>query len=204
VCDDKNPNWHSLREKHLTAGVASRTLKKNIFGSGGYGSIGQLLRWYNDSEYREKEQKKLDENPYCRHGLFYQAEGAALYSLVTGFTVTPLGFIKGPVEGEGFADVPDYLAATCDYLCVQEPIIVEIKCPAKIHKNWRERYWVQCQHQMQIARVKTLHLVMYIPPSQHEKGLLQIEVIHCDNAWFKRALPSYERFWKMVCMNKKV
>lgn len=199
ICDDRDPRWPELRTRHLSAGVASRTLKKRIYGAGGYGSYSALLRWYKDPIYRQQEQQKLDQNPYCQHGLKYQAEAAALYSAKSGYTLAPLGFLAGPLkEAKGFSQIPDFISATFDYLVLDEPILVEIKCPTKFHENWKEKYWVQCQHQLQLARFKTLHLVMYIPPNLHEKARMEIREIHVDTAWFNRALPHYEAFWKLV------
>jgi hypothetical protein len=158
-----------------------------------------LLRWYKDPQLRESEQKKLDNNPYCKHGNKFQSEAAAIYSAVTGYTVAPLGFYAGPLpEEDGFPAMPDFLSATMDYIVLDEPILVEVKCPQKEHENWRERYWVQCQHQLQLARFKVLHLVIYFPSTRHEKGRIVIHKIEVDNAWFRRALPHYEKFWSLV------
>ena len=199
ICSDDDPKWPELRVQHLSAGVASRTLKKNVFGAGGYGSMAALLRWYKEPEYRKKEQDRLDNNPYCQHGKNFQSEGAAFYSAYTGYTLAQLGFISGPLEeSAGFDAVPEFLSATFDYVVLDKPIIVEIKCPQKEHADWKQKYWVQCQHQLQLARFKELHLVLYFPPTRHDKGKLIIRVIKLDNLWFRTAIPHYERFWKLV------
>lgn len=153
----------------------------------------QLLRWYLDEEYRAHEQKRLDSNVFCQHGKKYQLEAAALYSEISGNTLTPLGLVTGPVD-----NVPTFISATFDYICLEQPLVVEVKCPQKISPEWKTKYWVQCQHQLQLAQFKKLHLVMYIPATEHENGTMVIEEIERDDEWFKIAVPHYNRFWNMV------
>ena len=199
VCKDTDPGWKQKRTEFLTAGVASRTLSRRVFGAGGYGSCFQLLRWYIDETFRTKEQNRLDRNPYCIHGRKYQAEAASLYSNITGFTLSPLGMLTGPLPAsKDFEEVPDFISATFDFVCLEEPIIVEVKCPQSFHDDWKRKYWVQCQHQLQLARFQKLHLVIYIPRSSHDLARVQIEEIIVDNKWFRQAVPSYIRFWKLL------
>jgi hypothetical protein len=188
-----------LRTKFLTAGVASRVLKKGTYGAGGYGSVWQLLRWYLDEQYRINEQKKLDENEHCRRGREQQGIAAAAYSEATGFTLAPLGFLKGGQGEEAkMPAVPDFLSVTYDYVCLEAPVIVEVKCPVKEHEDWKEKYWVQCQHQLQIARFDVLHLAMFFPGNEHEPPRISINEIKRDDKWFTSVVPRYNVFWATV------
>jgi len=199
VCSDEHPDWEDLRTKFLTAGVASRVLKKSSYGSGGYGSYSNLLRWYKDKDFRERQKTDLKKNPFVQHGLMYQSEGAAMYSSKTGLTLVPIGFVCGPLQKtNGFAEVPEYISATFDYGVLDYPIVVEIKCPNSLPKNWQEKHWVQCQHQLQLARIEVLHLVFYFPPSRHARGKLVVKVINVNSNWFERVKPQYDKFWKLI------
>lgn len=193
---DADPRWPEERTKHLTAGSAARTLPKGITGAGGYGSKWDLLRWYIDPVHRENEAKKLENNEHVARGLKYQVVGAAAYSLVTGMTLTPLGFVKG--EG-----LEDFLSVTYDYVCLEEPIIVEVKCPNQQDAQWKEKYWVQCQLQLHLAGFEKLHLVMFFPRSEHKVPQVIIKEITRDNRWFLAAMPHFENFWRLVTNYKK-
>lgn len=172
--------------------MAARTLpKKDIFGAGGYGSKWDLLRWYIDPAHRENEEKKLIGNEHIARGLKYQVIGAAAYSLVTGMTLTPLGFMTG--EG-----LEDFLSVTFDYVCLEEPILVEVKCPGKESKEWKSKYWVQCQLQLHISGFERLHLVMFFPGNNMENPRVIIKEITRDNRWFLQAMPHFENFWRLV------
>ncbi len=196
ICKDTDESWGDKRSTCLNASICSVVLKKNIFGSGGYGSASKLLRMYNDRKYREAEQAKLEDNPHIKRGRHFQHEAASMYSLITGYTLSPLGFLQGPRDkSDGYSAVPDFIGCTCDYIVLEKPILVEIKCPARMHDNWREKHWVQVQQQMQLARIPLTHLVFYFPG---ERSII-IHEVQLHNQWFEsRALPCFENFWKLV------
>jgi len=169
------------------------------------GSAAQLYRWYTKADYRDKEQKKLDNNPFCQHGRWFQDEGGAVYSLFTGYTLVKIGLLSGPRTGnEEYCEAPKWLAATLDFAVAELPIIVEMKCPQVFHDDWKQRYWVQCQQQMQLSRVNCLHLVQYIPPTKLEHGQMTINEIQYNNKWFISVLPQFSKFWKMVEDDREV
>jgi hypothetical protein len=196
ICKDDDVAWLEKRSKCLNASTCSAVLKKHIFGSGGYTSASKLLRFYKDKSYREAEQAKLQQNPHIQRGRNFQHEAASMYSLLTGYTLSPLGFLQGPrSKSDEFEAVPDFIACTCDYIVLEKPILVEIKCPAKMYDNWREKHWVQVQQQMQLARIPLTHLVFYFPYEQ----CIVIHEVRISNKWFsEKALPCFENFWKLV------
>lgn len=199
ICTDDDINWADKRSKCLNASTCSAVLKKHIFGSGGYTSASKLLRLYKDKSYRETEQNKLLNNPHVQRGRMFQHEAASMYSLITGYTLSPLGFLQGPREkSDMFEAVPDFIGCTCDYIVLEKPILVEIKCPAKMYDNWREKHWVQVQQQMQLARIPLTHLVFYFPSDR----CIVIHEVQIKNQWFaEKALPCFENFWKLVKMS---
>ena len=86
-------------------------------------------------------------SPACDHGVFYEPEALRVYQLVTGNQIgSEVGWCRGPPAGhdqEAFR-VPEYVGATPDGVCVNEAILVEIKCPywkREIKGGIPEIYW---------------------------------------------------------------
>lgn len=165
-------------------------------GAGGYGSENSLLRWYTDAKFRAAEQAKLEDNYFCQHGKRYQGEGAAQFSLDSGITLAPLGLVVGTTDCYG-SDI-SFLSATYDYIGLQTGMVCEIKCPQKLH-NKLEKYFVQCQVQLQIAKHEKMHLVLYVPEKANAGAeICYFEVVR-DDGWWRLAFGHMQSFWHTVC-----
>lgn len=188
-CSDAEPEkFHRLRENHLTAGTIKNFIPMTCMGAE------RDKKRRNDAhkslmsrKERKRQQRQLDQNPYCLHGKMYQGEAASVYSALTGAKLVAIGCLTGPLEGDGeWPGVPDYISATLDYIDIYTGIIVEVKCPQRIHKNWKDQYWTQCQIQMQLARCPILHVFQYIPPMRDQRGRCQMNCMTVNHNWFSK------------------
>ena len=190
--DSEEEKWHKLREEHLTAGTIKNFIPKQMIGAEQNGKRRKdaYLSLVCKKE-RMRQRDELRNNPYCIHGKTYQEEAASVYSALMGATLTPIGCLTGPLEKEGeYPSVPEFISGTLDYIDLYNGIIIEIKCPQRIHKNWRDLYWAQCQIQMQLARCSVLHLFQYVPPMRDQRGQCQLNVIQISHGWFGRVMKS--------------
>jgi|SRR6185503_105207 len=188
-CSDSDiEQFNKIREEHFTAGTMKYFIPKQMTGAetNAKRRSDAHLSLISEKE-RKKQQRSMHSNPYCIHGRTYQTEAASVYSALTGATLVSIGCLVGPLEKEGnFPEVPAFISGTLDYIDLYSGIIVEVKCPQRIHKNWKQLYWAQGQIQMQLARCETLHIFQYIPPMRDTPGQCQINIMKVNHEWFEK------------------
>jgi hypothetical protein len=200
-CTDADEvEFNAIREAHLTAGTIKNFIPKSVIGAETNSKRrSDAHKCLQSKAERKRQQNSLRYNPYCIHGRTYQLEAASVYSKLTGATLVAIGCIVGPIEAEGeFPAVPSYISGTLDYIDLHTGTIVEIKCPQRIHKNWKQLYWVQGQVQMQLARAHTLHVFQYVPPMRDVRGQCQMNIMTVNHDWFRRIQKSLREKAQML------
>ncbi len=154
-----------------------------------------VLHFYNsraqlNALYRSKlGLTEYSTNPAMEHGLRYEAEALEVYSQVTTNTVIKdIGFLLG-----ANTEAPTWIGCTPDAVSIDEPVLVEVKCPyfrrTKTHEPTGlidPRYYAQLQCQMAVTGIFTIDLVRYIPPSLSDAGEIKITRTYYDHEWWTR------------------
>jgi len=183
-------NWLRERMLHVTATNAAPILSHDpkMKMKSPYTSRNQIFM------KKTGRGKPFKSNPACKHGKYYEPEALHVYELVTGIELVP--------EDVGLliSDTNQEVAATPDAIAKHYPIIIETKCPwrRKITHECPRYYYSQVQVQLAVCGLKECHFVQYYPPSQNNRGIIDIIIIKFDQDWWLRALSHILRFWDEV------
>ncbi len=186
--------WHRKRLECLSATNSSSVIPKGEYGHSVWTSRDALFRIKTG---RRSESDGIDEKA-IEHGQRYEAEGAEVYSRVTGIELVEedIGMLSHPEE--------EYITATPDRLAKYYPINVEIKCPWRRKLGKRkipDYYYPQVQQQMAVMRLMETHFVQYIPPTHwNAKGTGQIEILRIVfvPSWWNKTMSYLQAFRKEV------
>lgn len=92
----------------------------------------------------------------------------------------------------------DWLRASLDGMCLDEKVMVEIKCPNKedhsraVTKKVPEKYWPQCQHQLAVTGLPGMYYFSF----DGSKGVV-VEVAR-DQSYIDQLFQKEKEFWALV------
>ena len=189
------PETMDLRRKCITATDVSSIvhLVPGVRGDNKYRNAERLFRQKLEIESRPST------NPAMEHGLKYENEALDVYSIITGNAVfREIGFIKSQDAKYNF------IGATPDAICINYPVLVEIKCPFwHIPVPWKldqvpDIYYPQVQLQMFVTGIRLTHFVRYKPQTLLKPGKIQIQEVAWDSEWFSKAWPHICNFYRQM------
>ena len=163
--------WHAERAKRLTASDFGAALGVNP-----YCSPQKLWRIKVGLE-------TVETNEHMQRGLANEQIALLEYAVETGYWVDEVGLVVHPAH--------DWLAASPDGL-VGDSGLVEVKCPASIRSAPPEYHHAQVQGQLEITGRAWCDYVQWCD------GLISVQRIQRDPAWWADALPKLREFWGYV------
>lgn len=176
--------WLDSRGEMLTASIVPSILGQNPYDRTG--------------KYAFQAKVGLKSNsfssPAIEWGHRYEDEAIRKYEKKTGrVALQNFPCIRHPVY-PWIGASPDFIT-TCG-------VLGEVKCPFKrqITPEVPEHYYAQLQLLMEVTNLNTCHFVQYRPKNNVEGTPMELEItiVPREQGWFKRVLPSLERFWKQV------
>lgn len=172
MIQQKSREWHSAREKLLTASDYGAALGLNP-----YCSRQKLWRLKLGLE-------TVNENEHMRRGNALEAAALHAYQVEAGVLVDESGLVVHPEH--------DWLGASPD-ATVGSDGLVEAKAPVKLRDAPPEYHVAQMQGQLEITDRAWCDYIQYV-----EGEPLRITRIVRDRDWWAWALPRLAEFWGYV------
>ena len=175
-----SPAWHLFRKSHLGASEMAAILGESPYTT--------PLQLWEEKVYG----KENISNPAMERGKALESEALAAYEKEFGGVYFPDVIEHSEIK---------YLAASFDGITMERDSAVELKaCSKTTHEliskgNPPKHYYIQCQHLMFIANLKSMHLANYHPETEKK---LVVCTIERDEKLIAKMLIEAEKFWSLV------